>query len=62
LSNGRTFICISPDLTSKECEHNKRLREELKSRKNSGEKNLYVKHGKIVTRQAGDNNPGYTSN
>ena len=30
--------------------------------KNSGGQNLYIKHGKIVTRQTGDNILGHTSN
>ena len=47
-------IYISPDLTPKEQAHNKKLREELKSRKDSGEKNIFIKHGRIISRQADD--------
>ena len=41
-------VYISPDLTPKEREANRRLREELKNRKDAGEKNLMIKRGKIV--------------
>jgi len=47
-------IYISPDLTPKERAHNKKLREELKSRKDAGEKNIFIKHGRIISRPADD--------
>ena len=49
---------ISPDLTLKEQEVNRRLREELKNRKDAGEKNLMIRQGKIVvdTRKANEKN------
>ena len=41
---------VSPDLTLKEREQSKQLREELRARKASGEKDLYIKFGRIVPR------------
>lgn len=46
-------IYISPDLTPKERQKNRLLRDELKIRRNAGEKNLYIKRGRIVSREAG---------
>ena len=43
-------IYVTPDLTIKERETNKALREELKRRKDNGEKNLIIKRGRIVTK------------
>ena len=43
-------VYVSPDLTPKEREQNKLLREELRSRKAAGEKDLYIKFGRIVPR------------
>jgi len=40
-------VYISPDLTIKQREENKKLREELKRRRENGE-NLYIKGGKLV--------------
>jgi len=45
-------VYVSPDLTPKERKQNQLLRDELKSRRNAGEKDLYIKRGKIVSRQA----------
>ena len=45
-------IYISLGLTPKEHQQNQLLRDELKIRRNAGEKDLYIKHGKIVSRQA----------
>ena len=45
---GKMFSYISPDLTLKECEINRKLKEELWSHKSVGEKDLYTKRGKIV--------------
>jgi len=45
---GKMFSYISPDLTLKECEINRKLKEELWSHKSAGEKDLYTKRGKIV--------------
>jgi len=45
-------VYVSPDLTPKERQQNRLLRDKLKSRRNAGEKDLYIKHGKIVSRQA----------
>ena len=44
-------IYVSPDYTRKEREANKVLREELKRRKASGEVNLGIRNGRIVTKQ-----------
>ena len=41
-------IYITPDLTRKEREINKKLRDELSSRKKAGESNLAIRGGKIV--------------
>ena len=46
-------IYIFPDLTPKERQKNRLLRDELKIRRNAGEKNLYIKRGRIVSREAG---------
>ena len=51
-------IYISPDLTPKERSHNKKLRDELKMRKDAGEKDLYIKPGKIVSRPLGNGTSG----
>ena len=50
LRNSDTYgnIYISPDLTQKEREANKKLREELSSRRKAGESNLVIKGGRIV--------------
>ena len=45
---------VSPDLTMKEREINRALHQELKRRKEAGEKDLIIKRGKIINRQAGD--------
>lgn len=42
-------IYITPDLTQKEREANRKLREELASRRRSGEVNLMIKGGKIIS-------------
>ena len=42
-------IGISLDLTREEREANKRLREELRERRNRGKRNIIIKNGKIVT-------------
>lgn len=41
-------LYINPDLTQKEREEGKRLRQELATRRNAGEKNLYIRKGKII--------------
>ena len=43
-------IYVSPDLTIKEREINKALRDELKRRKENGEQNLIIKRGRIVSK------------
>ena len=50
LRHSSTFdkIYVSPDLTLKERQVNKQLRDELKRRRSSGEKNLSIRRGKIV--------------
>ena len=48
-------IYISPDLTPKEREVNKQLRDELKRCKSSGEKNLSIRRGKIVVLNRANN-------
>ena len=50
-SNSHKRVFISPDLTQQEREANKKLRNELQCRKQAGETNLIIKHGKIVPRQ-----------
>ena len=42
-------VFISPDLTPKERVFNRKLREELKACKEAGEKDLYIRIGRIVT-------------
>ena len=42
-------IYISPNLTPKKRSHNKALRSELKARKDAGEKDIYIRCGKIVS-------------
>ena len=54
-------VYISPDLTPKEHSHNKKLRDELKARKSSGEKDSYIKYGKIVSRPS-NSTPAQPSN
>ena len=56
-------VFISPDLTPKEREINKKLREELRNRKQAGEKNMTIRYGKIVadTRRSDSNQPRTTS-
>ena len=54
-------VYISPDLTPKEHSHNKKLRDELKARKNSGEKDIYIKYGKIISRPS-NSTPAHPSN
>ena len=54
-------VYISPDLTPKEHSHNKKLRDELKARKSSGEKDIYIKYGKIVLRPS-NSTPTQSSN
>ena len=41
-------IYINPDLTKQEREEGKKLRAELKSRREAGETNLTIRHGKVV--------------
>lgn len=53
-------VYISPDLSPKERETNKLLRQELRRRKESGEVNLIIKHGKIVSKQVNSNSPTET--
>ena len=42
---------ISPDMTFKERNENKKIRNELAARRNRGEKDLVIRRGKIVKRQ-----------
>ena len=55
-------IYISPDLTPKERSQNKLLRDELKTQRSAGEKDIYIKRGKIVCRPAGAGTPADLSN
>ena len=41
-------ICITPDLTLKEREAGRKLREELASRRRAGEENVAIRGGKII--------------
>ena len=41
-------VFITPDLSPKERQRNKELREDLKSRTEEGEENLVIRRGKIV--------------
>ena len=50
-------VYISPDLSPKERELNKKLHTELKRHKQAGETNLIFKKGKIVTNVAGSSGP-----
>ena len=43
-------VFITPDLTTREREVNKALRDELKRRKGNGEQNLMIKRGRIVSK------------
>ena len=43
-------IYVTPDLTFKEREVNKALRDELKRRKANGEQNLIIKRGRIISK------------
>ena len=61
-SSTRSDVYISPDLTPKERSQNKLLRDELKTRKAAGEKDIYIKYGKIVSRSAGAGTPAALSN
>ena len=47
-------LYINPDLTQKEREDGKQLRQELADRKKAREKNIYIRQGKIVWRPSGD--------
>ena len=52
-------VIISTDMTLKQREIDKILREELKRRRLAGEKNIKIKDGKIVTKiEGGGNNQG----
>ena len=48
-------IYINPDLSKQEREENKRLRAELRARKQAGETNLTIRRGKVVQLE---NRPG----
>ena len=41
-------VFISPDLTFQEREENRRLRNDLKARRDNGEENIIIRNGKIV--------------
>ena len=41
-------IFINPDLTPKQREHDKKLRQDLKDRRSNGETDIYIRKGKIV--------------
>ena len=47
-------VFITPDLTWKEREEGRRLREELRRRKRAGEDNLIIRRGRIVPRGTND--------
>lgn len=53
---------ISPDLIPKERSHNKKLRNELKAYKSSGEKDIYMTYGKIVSHPSYNSTPTQFSN
>ena len=55
-SNTYKQVFISPDFSIKERESNKLLRLELLRRKQEGERNLIIRHGKIVSIQLPLNN------
>lgn len=57
-SEAYSGIYINPDLTLKEREQGKKLREELAVRKQKGEKNLTIRKGKIVCLNTPDTGPG----
>ena len=41
-------LYITPDLTAKERELDRKLRMELRSWRDAGEENIYIRHGKIT--------------
>ena len=49
--NSWKSVFITPDLTQQEREENRRLREELKTRRQNGEPNLIIRRGRIVISQ-----------
>ena len=51
-------VFISPDLTWKEREEGRKLREELRRRTNSGEEDLVIRRGRIVRRETQDHQEG----
>ena len=54
-------IYITPDLTQKEREVNRKLREELESRRKAGESNLIIRGGRIISDPARDRSSGSRS-
>ena len=54
-------IYISPDLTQKEREVNRKLREELASRRRAGESNLIIRGGRIIPGPARDSSSEFPS-
>jgi len=50
-------VYVSPDLTAKERDVNKALREELKQRRTNGERDIIIKRGKIVSKCNRDSQP-----
>ena len=47
-------IIITPDMTVKEREISRKLREDLRIRREAGEENLVIRRGKIVNRMQDD--------
>ena len=51
-------VYISPDLTKKQQESERNLRDELIRRRQSGEQNIMIKNGKIIDASAVDHGAG----
>ena len=51
-------IFVTPDLTREEREEGKKLRDELKARRQAGESNLMIRRGRIVVATSGDTAAG----
>lgn len=51
-------VYLAPDLTKRDREQDYQLRQELKHRRETGEKNLIIRRGKIITRDEEVNNQG----
>jgi hypothetical protein len=55
-------VYISPDLAPAEREKEKKLREELKTRRGAGETNIIIRGNQIITKVGRDTRPIYAAN